>query len=279
MHILRCDLTLLENTFFSSREVGNFYQTEPVIGNYALCYALGLAVSAYENRGEIRYVEHLAALNERGVYITPAQIIGQPRFKIEQFNAMADSYWYAMGNNALITKPDGWETEKNGAAWYLVERATGKRKKLGTNNRPQIGKIKMLGIGNRARFYLLSASQPPPIPSYIRLGKWNSKAKVASQSVDFQEVHLEHAIGSPLLNLVDLSPASRLHAFDMISIHPTPLIRNALLSGTFYRLSDPERTLLPMNMHFGVEDVFHSQAGSKSASYEQAAIGFGAEES
>lgn len=256
MQILRCDLTLLENTFFSSREVGNFYQTEPVIGNYALCYALGLALSPYENHGEIRYAEHLAALNQKGVYVTPAQIVGQARFKIEQFNAMTDSYWYAMGNNALITKPDGWDTEQSGSAWYMVERATGTRKKIGTSNRPQIGRIKMLGIGNLARFYLLCAGDVPRIPSYIRLGKWNSKAKLEAKPVTFQEVQLEQTAGTPLLNPVDLTTTSLLHTFDMISIHPTPLIRNAVTSGTFYRLADQDKTLLPANMRFGVEEVY-----------------------
>ena len=259
MQILRCDLTLLENTFFSSREVGNFYQTEPVIGNYALCYALGLAVSPYENHGEIRYAEHLAALNQKGIYVTPAQIVGQARFKIEQFNAMTDSYWYAMGNNALITKPDGWDTEQTGSAWYMVERATGTRKKIGTSNRPQIGRIKMLGIGNQARFYLLCAGDVPRIPSYIRLGKWHSKAKLVVQSVAFKTVQLEQTVGTPLLNPIDLAEPAMLQTFDMIGIHPVPLIRNAVASGSFYQLVDQDKTLLPVNMYFGVAEAYRGR--------------------
>ena len=80
MQVLQCDLTLLENTFFSSREIGNFYQTEPVIGNYALCYAMGLATASYFNSGTIHYAEHLAALNVAGVYVTPAAYNGQSAF-------------------------------------------------------------------------------------------------------------------------------------------------------------------------------------------------------
>ena len=34
MHIYRCELTLLEATFFSSREVSATYQTEPLIAYY-----------------------------------------------------------------------------------------------------------------------------------------------------------------------------------------------------------------------------------------------------
>lgn len=255
MQIFRCELTLLENTFFSSREVGNFYQTEPVIGNYALCYALGLAVSSYYNQGEIHYAEHLGALNQAGIYLTPAQIIGPPRFKLEQFNAMPDSYWYAMGNNALITKPDGWDTDQNGSSWYLVERSTGTRKKIGTSNRPQIGRIKMLGISNRACFYLLSANPMPQLPSYIRLGKWNSKASLKVEPVTFSLIEGAQKKVEPLLNPVDLLAATQLHTFDLISIHPAPLVRNVVATGSFYQLGDPAKTLLPTNMRFGVEEI------------------------
>ena len=97
MHIYRCELTLMEATFFSSREVSNTYQTEPLIGNIALAYAFGFCQSPYFNDGTIYYKPHLGALNERGVYVTPATVMGKPRFTIGQFNAQPDSYWYAMG--------------------------------------------------------------------------------------------------------------------------------------------------------------------------------------
>jgi CRISPR-associated protein Csc1 len=252
MQILQCDLTLLENTFFSSREVGNFYQTEPAIGNYALCYALGLVVASYFNTGAIHYAEHLAVLNEAGIYVTPATILGEPRFTIEQFNAQPDSYWFAMGNNALIVKPDGWDAEP-GSAWYLVNRATGQRRKVGTSNRPQIGLIKLLGIGNRARFYILSQRELPAVPRYIRLGKWMSKARVDVQTVPFQPMTGTRVRVIQLLNPVDLAHNTQLHTFDVLNIHPVPLVRNALLSGEFYQLGGKEQTLLPTAMRFGVE--------------------------
>ena len=44
MVIYRLELTLLEKVFFASREIDELFQTEPVLGNYALTYALGLAV-------------------------------------------------------------------------------------------------------------------------------------------------------------------------------------------------------------------------------------------
>ena len=253
MQILQCDLTLLENTFFSSREVGNFYQTEPVIGNYALCYALGLAMAPYFNRGVIHYAEHLSALNDAGIYVTPASMIGEPRFTIEQFNAQPDSYWFAMGNNALIVKPDGWDAEP-GAAWYLVNRADRtQRHKVGTSNRPQIGMIKMLGIGNHARFYLFNQGETRQLPRYVRLGKWMSKARLEVKPVQFRRTEAERKQVVPYLNPVDLVQSSCLISFDLLSIHPVPLVRNSTMSGAFYELEDGGPTVLPADMRFGVE--------------------------
>ena len=51
MHIYRCELTLLESTFFSSREVSATYQTEPLIGNIALAYAFGFCQAPSFNGG------------------------------------------------------------------------------------------------------------------------------------------------------------------------------------------------------------------------------------
>lgn len=251
MQIIRCDLTLQENTFFSSREVGNYYQTEPFIGNYALCYALGLVAAPYHNDGTIFYGEHLAGLNEQGVYVTPATLIGQPRFAVEQFNAQPDSYWYAMGNNALITKPDGWDAVQRGNAWYLVHRTTGARKKARTMNRPQIGRIKMLGIGNQARFYVLAQNEIPDPPRYVRLGKWMSKARIDAKRVDFATAEADGVESAGLLNPLDLPSAVEVHTFDLLSVHPVPLMRNAVLSGPLYQLSDG--AWLPRDMRFGVE--------------------------
>jgi len=46
MAIIRCQLELHDSLYYATREIGRLYETEPVIHNYALCYALGLAGSA-----------------------------------------------------------------------------------------------------------------------------------------------------------------------------------------------------------------------------------------
>ena len=241
----------MEPTFFSSREVSAYYQTEPLIGNIALAYAFGFCQALYFNDGTIHYREHLAALNERGLYVTQATIVGEPRFSLDQFNAQADAYWYAFANNVIVTRPDGTWTEKRGAAWY-VHWPNGRRQKVGLENRPQHGRIRFLGIGNRAVGYVLSR-EPLRLPAYIRLGKFMSKARVEAEEVRHQVAEAEEVRVPFLLNPADLPADVRLDVFDLISVPPTLLVRNAVLSGRFYRLADGE--MLPAGMRFGVEGL------------------------
>jgi CRISPR-associated protein Csc1 len=284
MHVYRCELTLMEATFFSSREVSATYQTEPLIGNIALAYAFGFCQSPYFNDGTIHYKAHLSALNERGVYVTPATLVGEPSFTIGQFNAQPDTYWYAMGAGTLVTRPDdGWALGA-GKTWRIV-RADGTRSKLAAESRPQYGRIRFLAIGNRAVSYVLSR-EPLEMPRYVRLGKFMSKARVAVEEVAVEEVEREEVVIPFLLNPADLPPDMPPAVFDLISVPPTPLVRNARLSGRFYRLKDgmlvssqkvganpcgcppgqvqnlplPQdiekiRMLLPAGMRFGVEGL------------------------
>jgi len=250
-HIYRCDLTLLEDTFFSSREVSNFYQTEPFIGNYALAYALQFCQSPYFNNGSIRYKADLGELNARGIYVTPGAIVGDPRFVVSRFNAQPDTYWYAMGNNALITKPDGTWAEKRTAAWFIVEREGENGRKVRVENRPQVGRIRMLGIGTRATCHVIS-SEELRLLSYIRLGKFMSKARVIVEQHSMVEPELgEGSYG--LLNIGDLPQESRLLAFDLLNVPPAPLARNARIAGRGYQLA--HNVFLPADMHFAVEHL------------------------
>src|SRR5918911_63628 len=73
MFIYRLELILLEKVFFASREIDELFQTEPVLGNYALTYALGLAASPYrlsEREDRPYYREDLSALNAQGIEVT-----------------------------------------------------------------------------------------------------------------------------------------------------------------------------------------------------------------
>lgn len=251
MHIYRCTLVLMEPTFFSSREVSAMYFTEPLIGNIALSYAFGFCQSPYYNDGTIHYKEHLGMLNERGIYVTPGTIEGEPRFTLGQFNAQPDAYWSAMGAGALVTVPDGGWAENKGKAWW-VNHADGRRSKVGAETRPQYGRIRFLAIGNQATAYVLSRD-PLSVPSYVRLGKFMSKAKVQVDEVDFEEMEGANISIPFLLSLGDLPPQMVLGGFDLIAVPPAPLVRHAQLSGRFYRLG--AKTYIPIGMQYGIEGL------------------------
>ena len=229
MHIYRCEFELMENLFFASREVDNFFQTEAVIGNYALAYALNLCCAGYHNDGEITYAYDLERLNEAGIYVTPGTLTEEPRFTVVQFNALSDSYWYRMEQNAISVNPR-----------LPPARAA---------NFPQIGRIKLLSVGNKGVFFLTSQDEIR-IPRYIRLGKFMSKAKISAYKQHYREVHSQNVPYRYYLNPNDLSPETQIGMFDMLNIRPTPLIRHVQLSGVFYELADNDKTQLPAGMQF-----------------------------
>jgi CRISPR-associated protein Csc1 len=240
----------MEATFFSSREVSAFYQTEPLLGNYALAYALRLCESNYYNDGTIHYVEHLKALNARGIYITPGTFVGQPQFLLRTLNAQSDAYWSEYGQGFIAVRPEhGWTTIERGQLKPVDESG-----QIGSRfravNRPQHGRIRLLAIGNRAQCYVISQAEPD-LPEYIRLGKFMSKAHVEYERVTFQMVENQRHTIPPLLNPADLSSHSQLLLFDMISVPPTPLVRNAVIEGAFYQIAGNE--WLPAGMKFGIE--------------------------
>lgn len=249
MNVYRCDITLLEATFFSSREIGGLYQTEPLIGNYALAYALGLTASAYYNDGQITYKEDLSRLNDEGIYVTPAAIEGAAHFLLRTFNAQTDGYWSAYGAGVIVGRSDeGW-SEKRGQHWYTIE-PDGSERRHNPTNRPQAGRIRLLAAQNRATAYVFSA-QELTLPRYIRLGKFLSKARVDSRRVEYHQVEGVKKTVEHLLNPADLPTDIQLEVFDLVNVPPMPLIRNALLSGPLVRLSDD--VLLPVGMRFNVE--------------------------
>ena len=234
MYIYRCEFKLMESLFFASREVNNFFQTEAVIGNYALAYALGLCHAGYHNDAEITYAQDLEKLNEAGIYVTPGTLTEKPRFTVTRFNALSDSYWYQMEQNAISVNR---------------ERIFNPRSKARATNFPQIGRLKLLSIGNKGVFYLTSRNEFR-VPRYIRLGKFMSKAKISAYKQQYREIHAQDVPYRDYLNPNDLPPETQIGMFDLLNIRPTPLIRQAQLSGDFYELADGDKTLLPAGMQF-----------------------------
>src|SRR5690242_17268410 len=120
MRVYRGTLTLHEHVYFASREMGILFATEPVLGNYALTYALGLCSSPYYWEGGPRYKQDLTPLNDAGVYVTPGAF-EQFYFAFQQFNAQTDTYYSRFDQNAIGTARD---------------------QKARPNNYPQAGKLR-----------------------------------------------------------------------------------------------------------------------------------------
>ena len=243
--IYRAQLTLMEHTFFSSREVGIFYETEPLIGNYALAYALHLCDAPYFWNGPPRYKADLEPLNTKGIYVTPATFEPQSlRYAIGQFNALTDSYYFKFDQNAIGTEPG---------------------RKARAANFPQNGKIRMLGLDSVAHFFLINAQGLDlTLPTYIRLGKFNSKARLKWERLTLvqpQPVQVETNAGVDfdfLLNAADLPPqlVARLQAFSIYNVHPAPLLSRCNIgSGRFWQLRDADGKTYPLpdGMRFGVD--------------------------
>lgn len=239
MRVFQASLELHEPTYFASREIGILFQTEAVIGNYALAYALGLCAAPYGFRrggawdGGPRYKEDLQPLNARGLYVTPATFNPERlRFSVGQFNALSDGYYSRFSTNRTDVEPNPRSTR--------------------SMNVPQGGRLRLLGIHSQATFFLLADDQPPRLPTYIRLGKFNSKARVDWQEQTFRRERREAASVRHYLNPADLPDTGSLTTFDVLAVPPVPLIRNAELSGDFLVLTD---ALLPAGMRFGVEGL------------------------
>lgn len=241
-HLYQLEITLHEATFFASHELGAFYFTEPLIGNYAMVYALGLAKSPYD-RYHVGYAEDLPQLNLDGIYVTPAWSNTKPSYRIEQFNCQAESFVSAMTNNAVAELAGRQYLKKEGKA--LIEGGSGK--KINPTNRPQIGTLKLLCPYNQFCCHVISREKIS-FPRYVRLGKFMSKAKIIFHKIELnQQKHLLSKY--QLINPIDLHPETKIHFGDTVNIHPTPLVRKAEIEGNWW--IDPSgRPLLPAGMEY-----------------------------
>lgn len=240
MHIYLADLHLLEHTFFASREIDPLYASEPLIGNYALTYALGLCNAPYRWDGGPRYQEDLAPLNKQGLYITPAHF-SDLRMTLTRFNGQIDSYYSRFAQNAITMQRDIKE-------------------KVKATNFPQSGRIRMLALGSRARFFLLdrdhliAQGKGPRLLHYIRLGKFMSKACIEWQGkVTPQLIQSSEEKVHGMLNAADIEDTSTLLIFSSYNIHPAPILHDVQMRGEFWKVNNS--IVLPVGMHYGVEKL------------------------
>jgi CRISPR-associated protein Csc1 len=219
--VLRCDLELHDSLYFASREIGRLYETERVIHNYALCYALGLVSSAYFTRQQTpTYRQDLSSLNERGIYVTPARDVAVD-FSL--------STWKYASNHYHV----------------MMEKAQ--------TNTPTFGRVKEVSVESRYRFYILSHDGDYQPPRWIRLGKWMSKASLSvSQRVAGPQITSGVFEVNHPLNPLDVLPRYEISLCDLINMPPVSLINNARVSGEHFviELSTEEKFYLPARMAF-----------------------------
>ena len=227
-HIYRARLELYDSLYFATREIGRLYETEAIVHNYALCYALGLVdsdrygtqVSAeHEYRYFCReqvpmYAEHLSKLNEVGIYVTPARSL--------HHTSVLHTWKYA--NNH-----------------YHVEMEKTK------TNIPSFGRAKEIAPESAFEFFVLSQYTLPKPPKWIRLGKWMSKAELQIEALDKVKQGNGDFIFPYPLNPLDVMFTHQVLSYDTVNMPPVSLIRNVSMNGHFY---DVDGFKIPARMEY-----------------------------
>ena len=227
-HIYRCELELHDMLYFATREIGRLYETEAIVHNYALCYALGLVDSdrygtqvseEHEYRYFCReqvpmYEEHLSKLNEVGIYVTPARSL--------HHTSVLHTWKYANNN-------------------YHVEMEKTQK------NIPSFGRAKEIAPESAFEFFILSQNPLPKPSKWIRLGKWMSKAELTVKALDKAKQGNGDFIFPYPLNPLDVMFTHQVLSYDTVNMPPVSLIRNVRLQGHFY---DFDSLQIPARMEY-----------------------------
>ncbi len=260
MEVYRYSLQFEDYVFYATTERGKVFETGWFIHNYALTYALGLALSNYrEDSQKPEYDEQLSPLNQAGVYVTPAMVLEVTRYRINQFNTMGETFILGRGQSLgypawgfakmfrplrerfvkdrrgnILKDPQGLPIYQKNATGYLICR----------ESLPE--SVKYLADYYQSDAINILTAQ------YLRLGKFMAKVKMTltpAQSV--QKVKQARSLAG-LLNWADLPTKPQL--FNLIaSALPTRLIASAsfttasdLIKAEFN--DDPTEVYLPGDM-------------------------------
>ncbi len=229
-HIYRCTLELHDSLYFATREIGRLYETEPILHNYALCYALGLVDSeAYATTvGEDfsyryfcpeqvpMYEAHLTPLNQQGIYVTPARAV--------RHAAVLNTWKYADNR-------------------YHVEMQKTQK------NIPSFGRAKEIAPESIFEFFVLSEKKLT-FPHWVRLGKWMSKARLEAETVSVRLHRSDMFLCSHPLNPLDVMFTNQVLSYDTVNMPPVSLIRNVRMLGAYYQLEGTDNVYLPVEMAY-----------------------------
>ncbi len=231
-HIYRCTLELHDSLYYATREIGRLYETEPVLHNYALCYALGLVDSTkyattVAEANSYRYFcpeqvpmyeTHLTPLNQQGIYVTPARSI--------RHTAVLNTWKYADNR-------------------YHVEMQKTQK------NIPSFGRTKEIAPESLFEFFVVSTNSLS-FPRWIRLGKWMSKAEVTIQELPKPKRNQARDFTFPYpLNPLDVMFMNQVLSYDTINMPPVSLIRNVRMRGEYFTFEGLKEELkIPAQMQY-----------------------------
>jgi CRISPR-associated protein Csc1 len=217
--------------YFATREIGRLYETEPVLHNYALCYALGLVDSdrhsttvseehsyRYFCPEQIpKYEEHLTPLNQQGIYVTPARAV---------HHAAVLNTWKYANNNYHV------EMEKT------------------QKNIPSFGRAKEIAPESQFECFIIS-EKPLSLPKWVRLGKWMSKAEVRLKELPKPKQHQSSMFTfSYPLNPLDVMFSHQVLSYDTVNMPPVSLIRNVRMNGEYYTFEGIKDLRIPARMQY-----------------------------
>ncbi|AFY46831.1 CRISPR type I-D/CYANO-associated protein Csc1 [Nostoc sp. PCC 7524] len=228
--IYRCQLELHDSLYYATREIGRLYETEPIIHNYALCYALGLVDSEiyYTTVSEEhsyryfcpeqvpKYEEHLTPLNQQGIYVTPALAISH--------SAILNTWKYANNN-------------------YHVEMEKTQK------NIPSFGRAKEIAPESEFEFFVISQKELK-LPKWIRLGKWMSKAEVTVEELPKPKNTEGLFTCTHPLNPLDVMFTHQVISYDVVNMPPVSLIQNVQMRGQYYCFDDVKNLKIPARMEY-----------------------------
>ncbi|XHX78488.1 MAG: type I-D CRISPR-associated protein Cas5/Csc1 [Stenomitos frigidus ULC029] len=218
-----CHLTLHDNVFFASREMGTLYETEKYLHNWALSYALfeGTYIpKPYRLEGEnaqrpgyldTHNEQNLLHLNEQGIYVFPAMPL-QWSYQVTTFNVSQAFY------HQKVRQSGGEGGDRNYPISY--------------------GRAKELAVGSEYITYIMAPAKTP-IPRWIRLGKWAAKIRV--ETVPICKSGIRRGTGEYIsthpLNPLDLPPSTLLLLYNRIVMPPASLVSQAKLAGAYWKIA------------------------------------------
>ncbi|MBD2454636.1 type I-D CRISPR-associated protein Cas5/Csc1 [Nostoc sp. FACHB-87] len=228
--IYRCELELHDSLYYATREIGRLYETEPVIHNYALCYALGLVDSEVYSTTVVeehsyryfcpeqvpKYEEHLTPLNKQGIYVTPARAITH--------TAILNTWKYANNN-------------------YHVEMEKTQK------NIPSFGRAKEIAPESIFEFFVISQKELK-LPKWIRLGKWMSKAEVTVEKLPQPQTTEGLFTCKYPLNPLDVMFTNQVISYDVVNMPPVSLIQNVQMRGQYYQFKEMQDIKIPARMEY-----------------------------